>query len=49
MNCHISESHSGKIVNQFDKHVHGCMKENNCHDEPYFEIYAFMSLKHRHF
>ena len=45
MNCHISECRSGITSDIFDRHCHKCMKENNYHDEPFFEIYIFMSLK----
>ena len=48
MNCHISESKSGNTSDRFDTHVHKCMQQNNYYDEPLFEIFMFMSLKHEY-
>ena len=46
MNNHISCCRSGNSTNQFDIHVHKCMKEHDTISEPYFKIYIFMELPH---
>ena len=44
MNNHISCCRLGTGTNIFDKHVHLCKAGKNI-SEPYFEIYAFMTVK----
>ena len=46
MNNHISECRTGNTCDRFDIHVFNCRKINNYHTEPYFKIYAFMTVKH---
>ena len=43
-NNHISSCRLGNNDNVFDLHVFKCMKEHNIYCEPYFHIYAFMSV-----
>ncbi len=44
MNNHISESRGGVSSCNFPKYVHNCGKSNNNLKEPFFKIYAFMTL-----
>ena len=43
-NNHISSCKSGKGTNKFDNHVFECRTKNNCNEEPWFEMYAFMTV-----
>ena len=43
-NNHISSSRSGNSDNKFDIHVHNCGVKNNCLKEPFFKLFAFMTL-----
>ena len=43
MNGHISDSRHGNTTDKFDQHVYLCLGHNKV--EPYFEIYALMTLK----
>ena len=45
MNNHRSECRSGITDDRFDKHVHKCIKTNNFKNEPYFQVYAFLTVK----
>ena len=45
MNVHISSCRTGNSENIFDKHVHQCGKRKNQLEEPYFKLYALMTLK----
>ena len=44
MNNHISDIHTGRTTNIFDRHVHECCQKNNYFEEPYFRMYAFMEV-----
>ena len=44
MNNHISESRSGSTSNIFDRHVYNCRKKQKLDKEPFFHIYAFMTV-----
>ena len=44
MNNHISDCRTGNTTDQFDLHVHDCVKQNNLLEEPFFQIYAFFSV-----
>ena len=48
MNGHISGCRLGNTTDIFDNHVFKCMKDHNYHDEPFFHIYTFMSIKHEY-
>ena len=43
-NNHISACRSGNSTDQFDNHVHACMKKINVQNEPYFKLMVFMEL-----
>ena len=45
MNNHISDCRTGNTTDKFDLHVHQCGILNNCLKPPYFQIYAFMTLR----
>ena len=49
MNNHISECRHGVTPNKFDKHVYNCRRKHGKKGdvEPFFEIYAFFTIKHR--
>ena len=44
MNNHISECRTGNTTDIFDKHVHKCKEKNHVKKEPYFQVYAFMTV-----
>ena len=44
MNCHISEIRTGNTSDLFDKHVIKCKEEHHVTKEPYFKIYALITL-----
>ena len=44
MNNHISECRSGNTSDIFDKHVLKCKEINDINQEPYFQIFAFMTM-----
>ena len=44
MNCHISEIRTGNTSDVFDRHVIECKRIHNVTNEPYFKIYAFITL-----
>ena len=50
MNNHISDCRLGGSTDLFDKHVFECKKQHEEPDqEPYFHIYAFMTVKKEEF
>ena len=44
MNNHISECRSGNTSDIFDRHVFKCKEINDINQEPYFQIFAFMTV-----
>ena len=48
MNNHISSCASGKSSDQFDNHVYECRNKHKHNVEPWFEIYAFMTVNDVH-
>ena len=46
-NNHISACRSGNSTNIFDRHVFTCNKTKKI-EEPFFELYAFMTVKNTH-
>ena len=44
MNCHISEIRTGNTSDLFDKHVISCKSVHKIMKEPYFKVYAFITL-----
>ena len=46
MNNHISDSSTGNSTDRFDIHVYNCRKKHNYTKEPFFQIYAFMTVPH---
>ena len=44
MNCHISEIRTGNTTDLFDKHVIKCKNLHNLSKEPFFKIYALITL-----
>ena len=44
MNNHRSECRTGNTCNIFDKHVFNCRKSFNYHQEPFYQLYAFMKV-----
>ena len=46
MNNHISECRTGNSSDKFDIHVFNCRKKHNYNTEPYFKIFAFMTVPH---
>ena len=44
LNNHISDCRTGRTTDVFDIHVHKCGTNNNCLNEPFFKVYAFMKL-----
>ena len=50
MNNHISDCRLGGSSDLFDQHVFKCKKKHEAPDEePYFHIYAFMTVKKEEF
>ena len=45
INQHITECRHGNGMNKFDKHVYNCRLKNNVNKEPYFGLYALMTLQ----
>ena len=43
-NNHISSCRKGTGTDIFDKHVFKCGTENKCLKQPFFEMYAFMTV-----
>ena len=43
-NNHIACSRNGTGTDKFDRHVHECGTKNNCLKEPYFKVFAFMTI-----
>jgi hypothetical protein len=43
-NNHISSCSSGKGTNKFDNHVFECRTKNKHNEEPWFQMYAFMTV-----
>ena len=46
MNNHRSDCRTGNTTDRFDIHVFKCTKSNNYTQEPFFQIYAYMTVKH---
>ena len=44
MNCHISEIRTGNTTDLFDKHVIKCKNVHSLSKEPFFKIYALITL-----
>ena len=44
MNNHISDSRTGNSTDRFDIHVYNCRQKYNYPKEPFFQIYAFMTV-----
>ena len=47
-NNHISCCRNGTGSNIFDNHVYKCGIQNQCLKEPFFKLYAFLTLKSEH-
>ena len=46
INNHISDCRTGNSTDRFDIHVYNCRRKHNCTQEPYFALYAFMTVPH---
>ena len=46
VNNHISDIRTGNSTDRFDIHVYNCRRMYNCTQEPYFALYAFMTVPH---
>ncbi len=44
-NQHRFDCRSGNTTDLFDLHVHECIKKNNVTKEPFFQAYAFLTVK----
>ena len=44
-NNHITGCRCGNGPNIFGNHVFHCGRNNNCHEEPFFKVYAFTTLQ----
>ena len=44
-NNHITSCRYGNGPNIFDNHVFNCGLKNKCHREPFFKVFAFMSIR----
>ena len=47
MNGHISSCRLGGSSDRFDNHVYECRKNHENSEEPYFQIYAFFTVKNK--
>ena len=46
MNNHISDCRTGNSTDRFDLHVHDCIRKHNRREEPFFQIFIFMTVHH---
>ena len=44
MHNHIYMSRKGNSTDIFDNHVHECMKRSKKNEEPFFQIFAFLTV-----
>ena len=45
VNNHRKDCRSGETSDTFDLHVHECIKTNNFKNEPFFQVFAFLTVK----